>query len=90
MASRELKIAETVPPKEFVIEDGVSIPRERNGYRRHYPFAELKVGQSFTVPVERGTRTRAAASIWKTNHPGWDYATRLYRSEGILRIWRTK
>lgn len=91
MVSRELKIvADNRVPPEFVIEDKIPMPDKKAIGVPRYPFGRLKVGQSFTVPTERVQLARMAAAWWKRRHPGWDYASRFYRAEGIVRIWRTK
>ena len=55
-----------------------------------YPWAKLKVNESFTVANDPETKRKLfiAASAWKRRHPGWSYTTRV---EGdLLRIWRIK
>lgn len=41
-----------------------------------FPFATMEVGGSFVVPRAIATNARGAATLWKRQHPGWDYATR--------------
>ena len=51
-----------------------------------YPFSELEVGDSFTVPVGVRKRVGAAAERWKKRHPGWDYRCR--SAAKTTRLWR--
>ena len=51
-----------------------------------YPFAFMKVGDSFALPPEETDRLAAAASKWKMRHPGWDYMKRTRGTE--VRLWR--
>lgn len=55
--------------------------------RARYPFAELEVGDSFTVPMDRAhsCRNRACVHAGKT---GRKYTTR--RQGDVLRVWRVK
>lgn len=46
---------------EFVIED---VPVVRQGRDPKYPFARMKIGQSFVVPVALGLKLRRAACMF--------------------------
>lgn len=86
----------------FEIQKGIPIPesRGRRGRPNTYPFAAMKVGDSFSVPVEPGRpiayvqkSIRAAALSFAKRHGnvGHEYVTRSLREDGNLavRIWRT-
>ncbi len=69
---------------QFPIEADVPLPI----YGTRYPFADLKIGESFLVPreiVKSGT-VSSAACAYKQAHPGWNYTTRAV-AEGC-RLWR--
>jgi hypothetical protein len=74
------------------IERGVKLPPARAARNEVYPWAKMRLGDSFTVPIDMETRRRvqSAASIYKKRHPGWDYATRLEPENKCMRIWRIK
>jgi hypothetical protein len=67
---------------KFELESKVELPESRY---MDFPFAEMKVGQSFIV---NDFRVRSAASQWKKRHPGWNYTTRAV-GQGKYRLWRT-
>lgn len=52
-----------------------------------YPFARMRVGISFTRPVEATAAVKNAASRYKRKHPGWDYKTQTQDTE--IRVWCT-
>lgn len=87
----------------YDIEDGVPIPkRSASGGRKPlYPFAQLKVGQSFFIPYEdvddvsiRRTKARIARAVTGANRPNKDDASApayTYRPvENGVRVWRNK
>ncbi len=57
------------------------------GRAAKYPFAEMPVGGSFSLPDERGDRAILAAKMWKRRHPGWSYCSQ--KADGQVRVWRT-
>jgi hypothetical protein len=67
----------------YKVESGVPLPAKGNA-RRCFPFAEMKVGDSF---VAAHIGCVAAAGVWKKRNPGWDYTSR--KQNGGFRIWRT-
>jgi hypothetical protein len=67
------------------IEQGVPIPPSHSSMVR-YPFAEMKVGESFTLPKGQQRKLRVAASHFKGRNPGWDYVTRIEGDQ--VRLWR--
>jgi len=81
---------------EFTIEAGVSIPKKRTrGADVKYPFAQLKVGQSFYVPPDAGdtlevlmARMRNAGFRASKMYPGTKYTLRAW--ELGVRCWRVK
>ena len=61
----------------------------------HYPFGDLKVGDSFFVPATAGhralvsARVRSAASVTRWRHiEGMQFKTRSV--DGGVRVWRIK
>lgn len=82
------------------VETGLPIPEPRSrGMKPTYPFAKLKVGESFSVPIsgERyGTgnekalqRIMCAAANWKRrNDTKAEFTTRIDRADGVVRCWR--
>lgn len=68
----------------FVIEDNVPPPRR---LPQVYPFAKMKVNQSFFVPgVSRSNVYGAATTFAAQANNGWRFTTRL--EKGGIRIWR--
>lgn len=53
--------------------------------RDAYPFAKMKVGMSFSVPVERTYSVKSAAYSYKRKHPGWDYRTTT--TDETIELW---
>jgi len=72
----------------------------RNGVKQHkYPFFEMKVGDSFAVPVDPATqlgyirvqgRVRVAVSNQRKRQPDAKFITRTIKAENIIRVWRVK
>lgn len=83
------------PKKEirFRIESGIPVaPRMGGGSRgaSKYPFARMKVGQSFGFPIALIRRIDGAARKWREVHqPKWLFVSRRL-ANGKARIWRTK
>jgi hypothetical protein len=69
------------------IEWGVPIPTEGRRGGAVYPFPDMRVGASFTLPKTEADKLGGAAKVWKRRHPGWNYTTRI--SGDVIRIWRT-
>jgi hypothetical protein len=85
----------------FKIEKDVPIPAiPQAGRPRLYPFAEMEIGDSFSVPLS-GVRVKAnsgytdkaarnlvsAASIY-SKKCGIKFSTRTLHGEGVVRCWR--
>jgi hypothetical protein len=72
----------------------------RNGVKQHkYPFFEMKVGDSFAVPVDPATqlgyirvhgRVRQAVANQRKRQPDAKFITRTIKAENIIRVWRVK
>ena len=72
----------------FTIESGVEMPETR-GRPMTYPFAEMQVGDSFAVPVEKLVAVRSALSKWRqANGGGKEFSVR--KHEGAYRCWRVR
>lgn len=66
------------------------------GKKSPWPFASMKVGDSFLVPETKPTAAnasalrlhpiRSAASAWKRSHPGFNYT--IQQTADGLRCWR--
>lgn len=67
----------------FQIEKNVPVP---SGRCMKYPFADMKVGDSFVAPKETVRGAQKAAWNWARDHDV-KFATRTQR-DGSLRIWR--
>lgn len=68
------------------IDEGVDLPPARRGPPPKYPFADLKVGQSFATKVPRERVGPAAAMYARRN--GGKFAVR--KDGETLRVWRTE
>lgn len=76
----------------YAVERNVPAPGiNRPSRATKYPFANLKVGDSFFVPHDRDNRAiprvRSAASIWAKYH-NHKLVTRTV--DGGIRVWRIK
>lgn len=84
---------------DYKIEKKVPIPTQK-GRRRgtsKYPFAEMNVGDSFTIPYDKNkdtywtkqTSLKQSARRWALlNGKKWDFQTT--KEEHTIRIWRIK
>ena len=69
--------------QEIALESGIAMPKPRVVYA--YPYEEMEVGDSFTVPVE------ARAKVLNANYRAGKRMQRVFvaRTEGdIVRVWR--
>ena len=85
----------------YKIEKNIKIPSPtRNGVEQYkYPFFEMKVGDSFAVPVDPSTqlgyirvRGRVASAIHaqQKRQEGSKFTVRTMKDKRELRVWRTK
>lgn len=83
----------------IVVQDNVAIPPkwtpEGNasfGKAPKYPWATMKVGQSFFVPLPKGRSFTAHASQMKNHPEGGKFESRRLIEDGThgVRVWRTK
>ena len=83
------------------IEDDIPVPpgSDRRSVERKYPLAELKVGQSFFLPLEEGddikrmaNRLSQARQTYQKKHEGVRLTQRMWeKDEQIgIRIWRVE
>ena len=73
----------------YKIEAGIAIPsanRYKGGRKSKYPFADLKVGESFLVP-SKTTMSFGATVQTARKRTGFTFTTR--NVDGGVRIWRT-
>lgn len=69
------------------IEHNVPVPSSHNS---KYPFAEMQVGDSFTVPNEQCASVAGSATNWGDRQtPAVRFTTRRI-DEKSVRIWRIK
>lgn len=66
------------------IEDNVPVPKV-TACNRLYPFAEMKVGQSFEIEYNRSVRSAAYQYGWRHN---CKFSTRMIPETHRIRIWR--
>ncbi len=73
------------------IERGIPMPPARSKCTS-WPFADLKVGDSFLVPIPPGTHSIMQARVLQASRRhkanGEEYCSR--KVEGGVRVWRTK
>ena len=83
------------------IEDDIPVPpgSDRRSVERKYPLSELKVGQSFFLPLEEGddikrmaNRLSQARQTYQKKHEGVRLTQRMWeKDEQIgIRIWRVE
>ena len=73
----------------FEIESGIPMPRKRGS---KYPWAAMKIGDSFFVPDRPGVRRnpiRAGASI-QTRKSGYKVKYKTRKVDGGMRVWRVE
>jgi len=85
----------------YKIEKNIKMPQPtRNGIEQYkYPFLDMKVGDSFAVPVDPATklgyttvRGRVANAIYanKKRQPNATFTYRTLKDKREIRVWRTK
>jgi hypothetical protein len=88
----------------FKIEKGVPLPPQERGRGAisKYPFAEMEVGDSFSLPLtgekgtggstyykwDKSTRKLTNASIHHARRHGKKFTVREMKEEGVARCWR--
>ena len=78
---------------EIKIEKGVPLPG-RAWRRLQYPFADMEVGDSFSVPVPEGEQPGAFASSLRSNafrygeSLNMKFTVRLTAANARVRVWR--
>ena len=81
------------------IEDDIPVPpgSDRRSVERKYPLAELKVGQSFFLPLEEGddlkrmgNRLSQARQGYRKRNEGVRFTQRMWEKDGEvgIRVWR--
>lgn len=72
----------------YKIEKGIPIPTV--GTRRKFPFAEMKIGDSFFISQIEGetNSVRSTACYYARRNPGYKF--RVKRVEGGTRVWRVQ
>lgn len=80
----------------IIIERGVPMPESRQ-YK--YPFADLEVGDSFTIPLSgqisrhgedlSSVRLRSAASAFGRKYGG-RFLVRVNKTSGVVRCWKVE
>jgi hypothetical protein len=66
------------------IEKGIPLPNTRAHQR--WPFREMEVGDSFSVPLGDNRRVRNAACAFERANPGVKFTVR--KLDGEHRVWR--
>lgn len=83
------------------IEDDIPVPpgSDRRSVERKYPLAELKVGQSFFLPLEEGddlkrmaNRLSQARQSYQKRNEGVRFTQRMWEKDDVvgIRIWRVE
>ena len=83
------------------IEDDIPVPpgSDRRSVERKYPLSELKVGQSFFLPLEEGddikrmaNRLSQARQTYQKKHEGVRLTQRMWEKDEqiCIRIWRVE
>lgn len=74
---------------EYKIESNVPLDVRPKHPSAKYPFAAMKVDDSFTVPVSQTTVRTAAKQFADRQTPPWKFTVRKV-SDNELRVWRVK
>jgi len=72
---------------DFQIDRGLPIPEVIKGRPMKYPFADMQVGDSFSVTLKQGRNASTAARVYAHRHPGVQFTSR--KDVENFRIWRT-
>lgn len=73
----------------FKIDKGVPMPGKRHNMTQ-YPFAEMKVGDSFVIPYGKRQGCMASAHTWgERQDPAIDFASRTIDGNKV-RVWRVE
>lgn len=74
----------------YKIEDDVPLPADGIRYKRNvFPFAEMRVGQSFSVPIEEVQKLRMAKAQYVYRHRDVQFTVRRDINLKVARCWRT-
>lgn len=73
--------------KTIKIEKNIPIPK--TAYRA-WPFNEMKIGDSFAVPIADRGRVTQAATQWALRHEGFKFITRQTEDRQSVRVWRVE
>lgn len=81
----------------IAIEKNIPLPGKRAGAGNAYPFDDMEVGDSFSVPFsgeswgkwgdKSVSRVSAACAAYSKKH-NRKFVTRTFKHEGIIRCWR--
>lgn len=78
---------------DYKIDNHVELPVARTS-GKHFPFAQMKVGDSFAVPnLTKNTRITVynhARKFMTKHQPTWEFTTRTVDDSAHIRVWRTK
>lgn len=69
---------------KYQIEKNVRFPKRGDGYK--YPWKEMEVGDSFTVPAEERARAANSADLYRRNNDKWLYKSK--KEGNLVRFWR--
>ena len=78
--------------KPYSIEAGIAIAPRKHA-RDKYPFALMKVGESFAVADDTAmelNRVKGAQAFFQKNHPPMKFSVLFDPDIGRHRVWRTK
>lgn len=71
----------------YTIEKSVPLPSKRQ--RIIYPFPDMQIGDSFSVPSSKYQNLNGAARAYEKKNPGTKFTTRKMQDNEI-RIWRVQ
>lgn len=78
--------------QQFKVESGIAIPGVEKQTKNRYPWAEMKLGDSFFVPAKNQSaamkRVKAAVKYYRASNRGFRILCR--RVDGGIRVWRVK
>lgn len=75
---------------QITVEKDVPLPDKKNKQGGGWPFADMKVGDSFLCPNQNNiaSGSRVAASRFRVLNPKFDFTIR--QTEEGYRLWRTQ
>lgn len=90
-----VKVGQPTRTSTYVVEEGITIVGKRREFKNHFPFQQMKIGDSFLIPkddplAESPNGVHYAAKMYAREvKAGYTVTTRKLL-DGTRRVWRIK